>query len=124
VGYLDEDGYLFLVDRKKDMIISGGENIYSREVEEALQAYPGVIEAAVVGVPDPKWGEVVKAYLVCRAGARPAAEEVIAHCKKLIAGYKCPKQVEVLDALPRVASGKINKVALREQARATGASHV
>ena len=125
VGYVDEDGYLFLVDRKKDMIISGGENIYSREVEEALQAYPGVVEAAVVGVPDPKWGEVVKAYLVCQAGAKPPAEDVIAHCKKLIASYKCPKQVEVLDALPRVASGKINKVALREQARvAAGAKDV
>jgi acyl-CoA synthetase (AMP-forming)/AMP-acid ligase II len=125
VGYLDEDGYLFLVDRKKDMIISGGENIYCREVEEALQAFPGVVEAAVVGVPDPKWGEVVKAYLVCQAGTRPAAEDVIAHCKKLIAGYKCPKQVEVLEALPRVTSGKINKVALREHARAAaGARHV
>ena len=117
VGHLDEDGYLFLVDRKKDMIISGGENIYSREVEEAVQAFPGVIEAAVIGVPDAKWGEVVKAYLVCAPGTQASAEAVIAHCKRLIAGYKCPKQVETVDALPRVASGKVNKVALRTLAR-------
>ena len=123
VGLLDEDGYLFLVDRKKDMIISGGENIYSREVEDAVQAFPGVTEAAVIGVPDAKWGEVVRAYLVCAPGAVPRAEDVIAHCKRLIAGYKCPKQVEVVAALPRVASGKVNKVALRELAR-SGAKHV
>jgi len=117
VGYLDDDGYLFLVDRKKDMIISGGENIYSREVEDAVQAFPGVAEAAVIGVPDAKWGEVVKAYLVCAPGAVAKPEDVIAHCKRLIAGYKCPKQVEVVASLPRVASGKVNKVALREIAR-------
>jgi len=115
VGYLDDDGYLFLVDRKKDMIISGGENIYSREVEDAVQAFPGVTEAAVIGVPDAKWGEVVKAYLVCAPGAEAKPEDVIAHCKRLIAGYKCPKQVEVVASLPRVASGKVNKVALRER---------
>ena len=125
VGYFDEDGYLFLVDRKKDMIISGGENIYCREVEDAVQAFPGVTEAAVIGVPDAKWGEVVKAYLVCAPGAAADAEKVIAHCKRLIAGYKCPKQVEVVPALPRVASGKVNKVALRELARAErGVTHV
>jgi acyl-CoA synthetase (AMP-forming)/AMP-acid ligase II len=117
VGLLDEDDYLFLVDRKKDMIISGGENIYSREVEDALQAYPGVTEAAVIGVPDAKWGEVVKAYLVCAPGADANPDAVIAHCKRRIASYKCPKQVEVVQALPRVASGKVNKVALRELAR-------
>jgi len=118
IGYLDEDGYLFLVDRKKDMIISGGENIYSREVEDAVQAYPGVIECAVVGVPDAKWGETVKAFVVCQAGASVGEAELIAHCKRLIASYKCPKQVEVVQTLPRVASGKINKAALRELARA------
>ncbi|HSV35519.1 MAG TPA: AMP-binding protein [Ramlibacter sp.] len=117
VGLLDEDGYLFLVDRKKDMIISGGENIYSREVEDALQSFPGVVEAAVIGVPDAKWGEVIKAYLVVAPGALAAQDAVIAHCKQRIASYKCPKQVEVVQALPRVASGKINKVALRELAR-------
>jgi acyl-CoA synthetase (AMP-forming)/AMP-acid ligase II len=117
VGYVDEDGYLFLVDRKKDMIISGGENIYSREVEEAVQAYPGIVECAVIGVPDAKWGEAVKAYVVCANGASAPEAEVIAHCKRLIAGYKCPKQVEAIGELPRVASGKVDKVALRERAR-------
>jgi acyl-CoA synthetase (AMP-forming)/AMP-acid ligase II len=117
IGYLDEDDYLFLVDRKKDMIISGGENIYSREVEDAVQAYPGVIECAVVGVSDAKWGETVKAFVVCKAGASVGEAELIAHCKRLIASYKCPKRVEVVNALPRVASGKINKAALRELAR-------
>ena len=117
IGYLDEDDYLFLVDRKKDMIISGGENIYSREVEDAVQAYHGVIECAVVGVPDAKWGETVKAFVVCKAGASVGEAEVIAHCKRLIASYKCPKQVEVVAELPRTATGKLNKMALREAAR-------
>ncbi|HSW26536.1 MAG TPA: AMP-binding protein [Burkholderiaceae bacterium] len=117
VGYLDEDGYLFLVDRKKDMIISGGENIYSREVEEAVQSYPGIVECAVIGVPDPRWGEAVKAYVVCASGASAPEGEVIAHCRRLIAGYKCPKHVEAIAELPRVPSGKVNKVALRERAR-------
>jgi len=117
IGYLDEDDYLFLIDRKKDMIISGGENIYSREVEEAVQAFPGVIECAVIGVPDAKWGETVMAYLVCRPGSRADEAEVIAHCRRLIAGYKCPKRVQVVDELPRVASGKVNKVALRDLSR-------
>ena len=115
VGYLDEDGYLFLVDRKKDMIISGGENIYSREVEDAVQAYPGVHRVR---------GDRRARCEVGRGGARPTSSarpararreaEVIAHCKRLIASYKCPKQVEVVGELPRVASGKVNKVALRE----------
>jgi acyl-CoA synthetase (AMP-forming)/AMP-acid ligase II len=83
-----------------------------------------VQEAAVIGVPDAKWGEVVKAYLVCAPGTAADADSVIAHCKRLIASYKCPKQVEVVEALPRVASGKVNKVALRDLARASGAKHV
>ncbi len=121
VGLLDEDAYLFLVDRKKDMIISGGENIYCREVEDAVQAFPGVLEAAVIGVPDAKWGETVKAYLVVLAGASVLEADVISHCKKLIASYKCPKQIEVIAALPRVSSGKVNKVALREMVRSATA---
>jgi len=118
IGHLDEDGYLFLIDRKKDMIISGGENIYSREVEDAVQSYPGVLECAVVGVPDAKWGETVKAFVVCKAGASVGEADVIAHCKQLIASYKCPKLVEIVAALPRTATGKLNKMALREAARA------
>jgi acyl-CoA synthetase (AMP-forming)/AMP-acid ligase II len=113
IGYVDDEGYLFLVDRKKDMIISGGENIYSREVEEALLSHPDVVDAAVIGIPDIKWGEAVKAIVVARAGTAPTEAAVIAHCKALIAGYKCPKTVAFIDELPRVASGKVNKVALR-----------
>ncbi len=118
MGVLDEEHYLFLVDRKKDMIISGGENIYSREVEEALVRHPEVLEAAVIGVPDTKWGEVVKAIVVLRPGSVLAPAELLAHCKSEIASYKCPKSVEMVGELPRSATGKISKVALREQFRA------
>jgi acyl-CoA synthetase (AMP-forming)/AMP-acid ligase II len=119
MGYLDDEGYLFLVDRKKDMIISGGENIYSREVENAVLAHPAVLDCAAIGVPDPKWGETVRVVVVCRSGMRVGEDELIAHCKTLIASYKCPKQVVYLEELPRVPTGKVNKVALREQARAS-----
>jgi acyl-CoA synthetase (AMP-forming)/AMP-acid ligase II len=100
------------------MIISGGENIYSREVEDAVQAYPDVVECAVVGVPDAKWGETVKAFVVCKAGTSVGEADVIAHCRRLIASYKCPKLVEIVAELPRTATGKLNKMALREAARA------
>jgi acyl-CoA synthetase (AMP-forming)/AMP-acid ligase II len=113
MGYLDQEGYLFLVDRKKDMIISGGENIYCREVEDAVAMHPAVAEVAVIGVADAHWGEAVKAVVVCRPGASLAAEQLIAHCKGLIASYKCPKSVAIVDALPRLVTGKVNKVALR-----------
>jgi acyl-CoA synthetase (AMP-forming)/AMP-acid ligase II len=112
VARMDEDGFIFLVDRKKDMIISGGENIYPREVEEALLAHPNIREAAVIGIPDAKWGETVKAVLVAR-GVPPSADEVNAHCRTLIAGYKLPRVVEFIDALPVLATGKVNKIALR-----------
>jgi acyl-CoA synthetase (AMP-forming)/AMP-acid ligase II len=114
MGYMDEDGFVYLVDRKKDMIISGGENIYSREVEEALLAHPALADAAVIGVPDAYWGEAVKAVVVLKAGMQVAAAELIAHCRQLIASYKCPKSVELVDTLPRLPSGKLNKVQLRE----------
>lgn len=114
IGYLDNDNYLFLVDRKKDMIISGGENVYSREVENALLAHPQVIDAAVIGVPDEKWGEAVHAIVVLSdVGVDESA--LIAHCKNLIARYKCPKTIAVVDALPRQGTGKIDKIALRKQ---------
>jgi acyl-CoA synthetase (AMP-forming)/AMP-acid ligase II len=114
MGYFDEERFLFLVDRKKDMIISGGENIYSREVEEALLTHPAVFEAAVIGVPDPKWGETVMAFVVCR-GQRPGAEDLIAHCRSEIASYKKPSAIEFIDALPRVPStNKVDKKKLRE----------
>ena len=109
--------YLFLVDRKKDMIISGGENIYSREVENAVLAHPAVQDCAAIGVADAKWGEGVRAFVVFKPGRSLGAEEIIAHCKTLIAGYKCPKQVEVIAELPRTGTGKVNKIALRERAQ-------
>jgi acyl-CoA synthetase (AMP-forming)/AMP-acid ligase II len=111
----DEDGFIYLVDRKKDMIVSGGENVYSREVEEALMSHPAVADAAVIGVPDPKWGEAVKGIVVCKPGAVCTAADLLAHCRTLIAGYKCPKSVEFVAELPRLPSGKVSKVRLRER---------
>ncbi len=114
MGYFDEDKFLFLVDRKKDMIISGGENIYSREVEEALLTHPAVFETAVIGIPDEKWGEAVIAFVVCR-GQKPDAAELITHCRNQIASYKKPRAIEFIDDLPRVPStNKVDKKKLRE----------
>ena len=114
VGYFGKDGCLYLVDRKKDMIVSGGENIYSREVEDALLLHPGVSEVAVIGVPHPKWGECVAAYVVPAPGDAPSAEALIEHCKRHIASYKKPHHVFFTDALPRLkATGKIDKKTLR-----------
>jgi acyl-CoA synthetase (AMP-forming)/AMP-acid ligase II len=113
LGYVDADNFVFVVDRKKDMIISGGENIYSWEVEEALRSHPSVTEAAVIGVPDAEWGESVKAFVVTRDGVRASAEDLIAHCRSLIASYKKPRSVEFVDVLPRSFNGKIDKKALR-----------
>ncbi|HSV34995.1 MAG TPA: long-chain-fatty-acid--CoA ligase [Ramlibacter sp.] len=118
MGRMDELGFVFLVDRKKDMIISGGENVYCREVEEALIEHPGLADVAVIGVADARWGEAVKAVAVRADGSDVTESELIAHCKRLIAGYKCPKSVAFVDALPRLASGKISKVELRSRYRA------
>ena len=117
IGVQDEDGYLYLIDRKKDMIISGGENIYSREVEEALASHADVADCAVIGVPDPKWVEAVKALVVLRGGARPDAAALIAHCKTRIASYKCPKSIDFVAELPRLPTGKVDKPALRSRYR-------
>jgi acyl-CoA synthetase (AMP-forming)/AMP-acid ligase II len=113
IGRFDEDGFLYIVDRKKDMVISGGENIYSREVEQALVQHPAVLEAAVIGVPDPKWGEAVRAVVVLRAGARATQEEIIAHCRTLIASYKKPRSVLFTDSLPKNNNGKVDKNRIR-----------
>src|SRR5690606_7730691 len=102
MGKFDEDGFLYLVDRKKDMIITGGENVYSREVEEALLQHPAVSECAVIGIPDPKWGENVCAVLVLKAGASVSGEEIIRHCQSLIASYKKPKVVHLVPELPKL----------------------
>lgn len=114
-GYMDDEGFVFIVDRLKDMIISGGENIYSAEVESAVSTFDGVAEVAVIGVPDEKWGEAVHAIVVPRAGKSFTPEQLIAHCQKLIAGYKCPKSVEIRsEPLPLSGAGKILKTVLRE----------
>jgi acyl-CoA synthetase (AMP-forming)/AMP-acid ligase II len=115
MGHIDEDGFVYLDDRKKDMIVSGGENVYSREVEEALMSHPAVADAAVIGVPDERWGEAVKAVVVLKAGQAFAADALIAHTRGAIAGYKCPKSVEFVSELPRLPSGKVSKVALRDR---------
>jgi acyl-CoA synthetase (AMP-forming)/AMP-acid ligase II len=113
VGRWDENGYLYIVDRKKDMILTGGENVYPREVEEVLYEHPAVVEAAVLGAPDPKWGEKVVAVVCLRSEA--SGEELIAFCKERIASYKKPKHVVFIDALPKNASGKVLKRELRDQ---------
>jgi len=117
-GYLDDEGYLFLTDRIKDMIVSGGENVYPIEVEEALAQHPDVAEVAVIGVPDERWGETVKALVVVRPGAEPGPEELISFARERLAGYKLPRSVEFVDELPRTPSGKVLKRQLRERYRA------
>ncbi|MEO8811986.1 MAG: fatty acid--CoA ligase [Caulobacteraceae bacterium] len=113
-GYLDADGYVFIHDRVKDMIITGGENVYPAEVENAIFGHPDVADVAVIGVPDPKWGEAVKAMVVRKAGADPSAADIIGWARERIAGFKTPKSVDFIDALPRNASGKILRRQLRE----------
>ncbi|WP_077212236.1 class I adenylate-forming enzyme family protein [Bacillus dakarensis] len=112
---MDEEGFIYVVDRKKDMIISGGENIYPKELEEVLYGHPDILEAAVIGVPDPDWGESVKAYIVMKPGKQLTKEEVIGYCQSWVASYKKPKQVEFLDALPRNGAGKVLKTVLRTE---------
>ncbi|MET9398391.1 AMP-binding protein [Kitasatospora sp. NPDC002965] len=108
------DGYLTISDRKKDVIISGGENVSSIEVEDCLYDHPAVGEAAVIGVPDARWGETVKALVVLKPGAEADEAELIAHCKERLAGYKSPTSVEIRDTLPRTTTGKLQKFRLRE----------
>ena len=114
IGTLDADGYLTIRDRVKDMIVSGGENVYPRAIEEVLIRHPAVAEVAVIGVPDTRWGEAVKAIVVPRAGAAPSGDELIAHCRESLGGFEVPRSVEFLDALPRNAAGKVLKRVLRE----------
>jgi acyl-CoA synthetase (AMP-forming)/AMP-acid ligase II len=112
---MDEEGFVYIVDRKKDMIVSGGENIYPREIEEVLYQHPKIQEVAVIGVPDSVWGESVKAFVVLKKGQRMGEEEVIEYCKKHLASYKKPKSVEFVEGLPRNPSGKVLKTLLRER---------
>ena len=113
-GYLDEDGYVYVHDRVKDMIISGAENIYPAEVESAIFGHPAIAEVAVIGVPDDKWGETVKALVVRRPGHDDVDEAaLVAHCRAHIAHYKCPTSIEFRDELARTATGKLQKFKLR-----------
>lgn len=111
---VDEEGFVYIVDRKSDMIISGGFNVYPREVEEVLMAHPGVAETAVIGVPDDIWGEAVKAFIVARRGVKLTEEEVIQYCREKLAGYKKPKSVDFVKEIPKNVYGKINRRALKE----------
>ncbi|RYF30142.1 MAG: long-chain-fatty-acid--CoA ligase, partial [Comamonadaceae bacterium] len=113
-AWMDDEGFIFIADRLKDMIISGGENVYSVEVENALAQYPAIAACAVIGVPSEEWGESVHAVIVCKPGQVADAAELIAHCKTLIAGYKCPRSVEQVDALPISGAGKVLKINLRK----------
>ncbi|HPL97298.1 MAG TPA: fatty acyl-CoA synthetase [Smithellaceae bacterium] len=114
LGRFDEDGYLYVVDRKKDMIKSGGENVASREVEETLYQYPGIEEAAVIGLADPKWIEVVAAVIVPKKDVTLIEKDIISFCRERLAGFKCPKKVIIVDKLPKNPSGKILKRELKE----------
>jgi fatty-acyl-CoA synthase len=118
-GHVDADGYLNISDRKKDVIITGGENVSSIEVEDCLYLHPAVAEAAVIGVPDTKWGETIKAIVVLKPGATASDSELIQHCRAHLAHYKCPTSVEVREALARTATGKIQKFKLRQPYWAT-----
>src|SRR5205814_9330116 len=113
-GYLDDEGFVYLYDRVKDMIVSGGENVYPAEVENVLMSHPGVADVAVIGVPDEKWGETPKAVVVKAEGHDPTPDELIAYTKERLAGFKCPKTVDFTDALPRNPSGKLLKREIRE----------
>ena len=118
IGALDEEGFLYIMDRKKDMIISGGENIASPEVERVIYEIPEVLEAAVIGIPHPKWLEVPKAFVALKPGASLTKEELIAYCTKKMAKFKVPKEVEFIDRLPRTPSGKVLKRELRKKQEA------
>jgi long-chain acyl-CoA synthetase len=115
LGYFDEDGFLFIVDRAKDMIISGGENIYSVEVENAISANPAVSECAVFGIPDPQWGETVHAVIVLKEGHRLESSDIIQHCRRLIGGFKLPRSIQFRnEPMPLSGANKILKSTLRD----------
>jgi fatty-acyl-CoA synthase len=114
LGRFDEDGYLYVVDRKKDMIKTGGENVASREVEEVLYQHPEITEAGVIGLPDPKWIELVAAVVVLKKGSGASEKDIIEYCKNNLAGFKCPKKIILTDKLPKNPSGKILKRELKE----------
>ncbi len=114
MAVMDEEGYVTIVDRKKDMILTGGENVYSTEVENVLYMHPAILECAVVGVPDAKWGEAVKGIVVLKPGQNATEQEIIQFCKERMAHYKAPKSIDFIEGLPRTGSGKIHKKGLRD----------
>ncbi len=118
LGYRDEDGYIFVVDRKKDIIISGGENVASREVEEVFYQHPAVREVSVIGVPDEEWGEAVKAVVALKPGAAATEAELIEFSRARLAGYKKPRSVDFVGELPKNAAGKIDKASLKRYYKA------
>jgi long-chain acyl-CoA synthetase len=118
LGYVDEEGYLFIVDRSKDLIIRGGYNVYPREVEEVLYGHPAVAEAAVIGAPDERMGEEIVAVLALKPGGTVTADELTAFCKDRLAAYKYPREFRFMDVLPKGPSGKILKTELRQTAAA------
>jgi long-chain acyl-CoA synthetase len=115
IGELDADGWLYIRDRKKDMAIVGGYNVYPREVDEVLFAHPDVKEAACAGVPDPYYGEAIRAYVVLKPGARASADDLLAHCKANLARYKVPGKIYFVAELPRTTVGKVDRIALRQK---------
>ena len=114
LGYVDSDGFFFIVDRAKDLVIRGGYNVYPREIEEVLYAHPDIVEAAVIGKPDERLGEEVVAVVVARPGSELGAEDVIAYCRERLAAYKYPREIRFMGELPKGPSGKILKSALRD----------
>jgi long-chain acyl-CoA synthetase len=114
-GYVDEDGYLFLTDRIKDMIVSGGENVYPIEVEEALASHAAVAEVAVIGLPDERWGEVVTAVIVARENAAIDEDALVTHARQRLAGYKLPRRIQLVSELPKTPTGKVLKRQLRDK---------
>jgi acyl-CoA synthetase (AMP-forming)/AMP-acid ligase II len=113
-GYMDQEGYLYLKDRLKDMVVSGGENIYPVEVENAIAKHDAVADVAVIGIPDDKFGEALLAFVVLKPGSSLELDELVAFCRDRIAGYKIPRRLEIIEQLPRNPSGKILKKILRE----------
>ena len=111
---MDEDGYIYIVDRKNDLIVSGGENVYPAEVENIISAHPEVVEVAVVGVPDQRWVEAVKAIVAARPGSVLEESDIIEFCRGKLGGFKIPKSVDFVDELPRTSTGKVKKNVLRE----------
>ena len=126
IAYMDEDGYFYIVDRKKDMVLIGGYNVYPREIDEVLHQHPKVLDAVAVGIPHPTRGEALKAYIVLKPGASMEKHEILKFCRQQLANYKLPREVEFRDSLPKTMVGKTLRRALRaeEEAKLMAAGHM